>query len=621
MIPRLPVRRTAWWLGLATAWFLGALFTWGYLDRGWIPHDDGYLAHAAERVLSGQVPHRDFTEVYSGGLTYLNALGFRLLGPSFLSLRYILFLVFLAWVPALYYLATRFTRPLAASAVTLLAVLWSVPNYPSSMPSWYNLFFATFGLAALLRYLERRRPVWLLLAGLMGGFSVLVKISGLFFAGASLISLVYLAARESPGSEPVDRSRRFALLAAIPVVLAALGLLFIGLSRWRWVDVYQFTVPGMAVTALAGLAAFHPGEPARVNAGRLLRVLGWYCLGFGIPLSLFAAFYAAQGGLDDLIRGLFLVPSLRYSDTSGLPPSPLAAAATLMVGGALLVGRFLPRRLAALFSGGLAVGFVLALALVLRGHRKVHDLFFWDSIAQATPWVVAGAALLLWRKRHDPDAAARSVRLLSVVAVAAFCSLIQYPTSVPIYFSYVAPLTLLAIAALSRELPMGNRSGLAVAMAVYLVFGAVLLEPFRLVGLTGPLTRQDTARLESPRGGLVTDRETVQLYRQSVELLREHAGSGPMFALDAPELYFLSGLENPLPVIFDFRGDSAFRRSLAGRLTDRGVQVIAIRHATPHSMLLSPPLEPEVIRDLERRFPRSREIEGRIARFTIRWNE
>ena len=30
-----------------------------FVDRGWIAHDDGMLGQMAERVLAGEIPHRD----------------------------------------------------------------------------------------------------------------------------------------------------------------------------------------------------------------------------------------------------------------------------------------------------------------------------------------------------------------------------------------------------------------------------------------------------------------------------------------------------------------------------------------------------------------------------------
>src|SRR5213075_2202016 len=59
---------------------------WG-LPRGWVAHDDGALAQSAERVLQGEVPHRDFDEIYGGLLDYFHAAAFAIFGIRLLSLR------------------------------------------------------------------------------------------------------------------------------------------------------------------------------------------------------------------------------------------------------------------------------------------------------------------------------------------------------------------------------------------------------------------------------------------------------------------------------------------------------------------------------------------------------
>ena len=145
-------------------WIITGSYVSSQLYRGWIPHDEGTLAHSAERVLAGELPHLDFDDVYTGGLTFLHGTAFKTFGINLLSLRIVLLLFVLAWVPALFYIASRFVGPLGAGATVLLAVAWSVPSYPASMPSWYNLFFATFGTAGLLRFLENRRRRWLVMA-------------------------------------------------------------------------------------------------------------------------------------------------------------------------------------------------------------------------------------------------------------------------------------------------------------------------------------------------------------------------------------------------------------------------------------------------------------------------
>ena len=136
-----------YWLMLFVVWAISVGYMASHLKRGWVPHDEGTLGQSAERVLNGELPHRDFDD-YTGGLTFVHALAFREFGITSASMRIVLFVFFVPWVPAVFYVASRFGSPYSAGAVTLLSVAWSVPNYPGPMPSWYNLFFATFGAAA-----------------------------------------------------------------------------------------------------------------------------------------------------------------------------------------------------------------------------------------------------------------------------------------------------------------------------------------------------------------------------------------------------------------------------------------------------------------------------------------
>ena len=107
---------------LAFVYLLSASYMGKMLLRSWAPEDEGTLAQPAERVLQGELPHRDFDDVYTGGEAYLNALAFRIFGIKLVSLRYMLYVAFLAWVPAFYYVALKFSTPLVASGATLLAV-------------------------------------------------------------------------------------------------------------------------------------------------------------------------------------------------------------------------------------------------------------------------------------------------------------------------------------------------------------------------------------------------------------------------------------------------------------------------------------------------------------------
>src|SRR6202158_916351 len=140
------------------------------------------------------------------GLSFIHALAFRMFGVNLMSLRICAFLFFLAWIPAVYYVALRFTSAIGAGAITLLAVAWSFPNYPAAMPSWYNLFFATFGAAALLRYLDVRRARWLFVAGLCGGVSILIKVIGAYYIAGVLLILAFLEQNEQSYERSYEHS-------------------------------------------------------------------------------------------------------------------------------------------------------------------------------------------------------------------------------------------------------------------------------------------------------------------------------------------------------------------------------------------------------------------------------
>lgn len=89
-------------LVLLLVWLVSLAYMASHLKEGWNPYDEGTLAQSAERVLNGELPHRDFDEMYTGGLSFLNALAFRELGTNLATMRVVLFMTFLLWVPAVF---------------------------------------------------------------------------------------------------------------------------------------------------------------------------------------------------------------------------------------------------------------------------------------------------------------------------------------------------------------------------------------------------------------------------------------------------------------------------------------------------------------------------------------
>ncbi len=151
---------------LVIVWAISAALLISHIDRGWVPHDEGLIGHTAERVLAGELPHRDFDDVYTGGLAYINAGAMRVFGHEH-SVAADRARRGLPDVRACLVLRGDAIRVAGRCGGHDAArrVVWSVPNYTAALPSWYNLIFAVFGTAALLRFVDVRRRRWLFVAG------------------------------------------------------------------------------------------------------------------------------------------------------------------------------------------------------------------------------------------------------------------------------------------------------------------------------------------------------------------------------------------------------------------------------------------------------------------------
>jgi hypothetical protein len=603
---------------------IAAAYVAWHLNRGWVPLDEGSLAHAAQRVLLGELPHRDFDDVYTGGLAYLNAAAFRLLGTTLWSMRLVLFAAFIAWVPAVYYVASRFARPTMAAGVTMLAVVWSVPNYPAPMPSWYNLFLATFGIAALLRFLEDRRQAWLFAAGIAGGASFLVKVVGLYYVAGVLLFLTFQAhatSRASAGAT-ARSGRAYSVLATAALVLFVAVLASVVRHRPSAPELIQFVVPGALVAALLVRNEWTlPAGSSRTRFATLSRLLAPFLLGVALPTVLFLVPYARSGSLGAFVHGVFVLPAKRMSHASfALPVTtllallPAAAVVALVVRGARARD---PRigfgRRAAIVVAALLVAVLLMSGSVGGVYRMV--LFSARSLIP----VLAFAAVMLLARDHDASAAAalRRARLMLLLSVTAVCTLVQFPFTVAIYFCYVAPLVALAAVAFLAYL---DRPAPPALPALALAFGAA----FAVLRLNAsPLNDMDrqyepypeSRPLALDRAGLVVPLFQAGQYEAAVTLVRQHARGRYIWASpDAPQLYFLSGYQNPTRSLFEFFDDTTGRTARILRTLDaHGVNLVVL-NIKPE---FSPRIPMELYRELAKRYPNSALAEP----YLIKWRE
>ncbi len=618
---------------LALVWIVAVVYLGLRADRGWIPHDEGYLGQSAERVLAGELPHRDFDDPYTGGLAYLHAAAFLAFGVKLTSLRLLLLLASAVFVAAVYAVAARALPPPAAAAATLAAIAWSLPLYFAALPSWYNLFFASFGTLALLRHLDTGRRRWLFAAGLAGGLSFLIKSVALYYVAAALLFLVYreqVLHAESRQQELSAGPARGFRVATASAVVAFAGVVALLVSRSPGpMEIFHFLLP---VFALCGLLLWNESQIEAGGTGerwrRLLGLVGPFAAGCLLPVALFLVPYLLSGSGWDLFAGLFLLPQKRFQFATTALPAPWTLAAALPAA-ALLAAPWLrafsprPWMVAAAAAAGAAV-------VAFGDHPAVHRAV-WSSVRPLVPLAVGFGCLLLVRGVRPPGDRDRRGRwrrlparqrqeLFLLLAVAGLVSLVQFPDAFGVYFGYAAPLVVLALARVVASQRRSPRALHAVALLTYLAFAVVWLHR-SMVLTTGdrywPVTL-DT-RLDVERGGLRVPRRMAEHYRRLVEEIERRSAPGAyIYATpDCPEVYFLAGRRNPTRTLFEFFDDDylADPRARAARilalLEARRVDVIVLHHAPQFSNRIPPPL----LRGIESRYPHRVEVRP----YTIRW--
>ena len=598
---------------LLIGWLLAAGFVALHLDRGWVPHDEGAFAQSAQRVLAGELPHRDFTELYTGGMTFLNAGVFWLFGENLLWLRLPMFVLFVAFIPCVYAIARRFAGRAVAALVAALAVTWGLPLYPAAVPSWYLLFFAVFGAAALLRYLDGGRTRWLVVAGLFGGVSISFKIVGVWFVVAALLFLLFVE-QESRSHAP--GRRRFTLYGGLVafVALAVLAgtALLLG-SHLGAAEVFNFVLPVAAVSAVLVTTERRVGldVDTRTRMRTAVREIAPFLAGVAAPVVALVFPFALTGSLDDLYRGVFIAPQSRldYAYQSTTHPAVLGLLAPLL---AYIPAR---RRISETARRSFDVVFAAAAVFLVAtaSNAASYKLLFLSARLAAPLLLVLGAAALM----RSPQLSHRSDRrpAFLLLALAAFLSLVQFPFGAPIYFCYSVPIVALAALASLKHSPSRGALLPVALLATYVAFGFVWLDRGSVYALGfNSGASNETTTLDSRRAAIRVSPGDKAEYDRAVQLLREHSSSPYTYAgPDAPELYYLSGLSNPTPSLFAFLDTSDSERGdrLLPTLRERHVTAIAI-NVDPD---LSERLDARTTRLLRDVYPRHE----RVGRFDVRW--
>ena len=594
---------------------LGVLLLGGFilahgLGRGWVPHDEGALGQSAERVLRGEVPHRDFDEIYTGLLSYLNALAFRIGGIRANTLRIPLFLFALAWLSALYRIALRFSPPIGAGLVALVCFMYSVPNYRAALPSWYILFFATFGTLALVRWHEEKRRRWLLVAGAAGGAAILFKLSGIFFMLGGSLALV--AASTTTGQvRPATPSLRPAR-RTITLVLIGIGLALAGaVSSAGGNALFRFIVPVGLIASAVIVNEWTTGGGTGVERWRALaNTLGVFLVGVAIPIACFIVPFVAASGGTQLLLGTFVTPFRRLAGASMQPPPPSALLWSLPV-----VWTLWPRldddhmKLSTVVSI-----FWFGIVIVSSGVSYRYYMAGWLA-AWSIPILLALAVAVMSLPARTGHQRPQHREMALTIGIVAVCTLlIEFPFAAPIYTLYTLPIAMLALACIVRAWGRTPARFQVIVALFFLVFAYVRLIPGTIWTLgTRFLPYQETASLTLPRASLLVHPQDAVMYDSLITFVQTKAVGRTMWAgPDSPEVYFLSGVPNRTRTLFEFLDNSPEAAlPLSQRLDRVGASLVVLKREPA----FSPAPSPATIAALRAAYPYAKELPG----FLVLW--
>ena len=486
-------------LAMALAGLLAALVMVHYHDVYWYAPDEGSYAHVAERLLDGEVLHRDVEDVHPGYINFVNAIALEMFGERLVSMRYPLVLLALVQGAAAAWLLARrgFLVAVAAGVATPFAGMLLFPG-PSA--NWYGLTLALL-LAVVLERTSAPRRQAALLAGLVCGLALMFRqLTGAILGAAALVQLMLLAEPAGP------RSPGRPWLARAVVAAALAGTL--GYVAWA-ADAVGFILFGSA-PLLVLVASLGEVRLPNAEAGRRL---GWFTAGLATGVLPMAAYVIATG-----TAGAF------FRDTVGM---------ALSIPG---VEEFAYRSYATYLALGALGVASLDPAATLTGA-------FWLALVCAPLGLALGIARRQFRRERIRD-------LGGGVVVGAFTGLLMVHTPSPLYVAAGAPAVGIALVRLGRG---PARPWLVAALLVIACSATWQVGWSRAIArIWGRGARPELVETGG-RNGLRIPAVEAHWYEGTRREIESRTAPGDaIFVLPSnAELYFLAQRRNPTP-FFNF---------------------------------------------------------------------
>ncbi len=485
---------------LLLAGLLNAALLWTYHDRHWYVVDEGNYAHIAERLLRGEVLHRDVQDLHPGFINFINTAAFGVFGTDLVSLRYPLMAAMFAVSLLVWWLLAQRSLLLATVASVSVNAL-GVVQFLNPTAHWYSLW-ATVVLVGWLQW-ARAHPVRTLGAGVLIGIVALFRqLTGVWVAMAVLVVLLR---EQSEATRARDR------LVARGLILVMLALL-LG---------YLMSSGGPETSGILLLATWPVAvlllqlrDSAASNRTSLV-IVAQLTLGAaiaGLPLFLYHVTHGSLSAwIDDTVFASINLATLPFFDRARLILLPVA--------------------------GLLSIAQATDIAAVVNGT-------YWMVL----PMLAAVNGWLLLR------ALRRRSELPILPTVAAFYSLVTLHLAGAVYLSYTVGLTMTAVLWFAAAGPP-RRVRFAAVGAIALAVVAVAFHagqsssrtPFEAARGVRTVDAAPPRCAQLGRASLRVEQQECEAYGRLVAAITAEAppGSRILAIPSDAELYFLTDRANP----------------------------------------------------------------------------
>lgn len=160
--------------------FLALFYYLYFLNKGLVLFDEGYFVHAAERILNGEVPYKDFSLQYGPLYFYALAFFFKLFGSSILIGRFFALSICLSIIIVIFLILNRLRTTsypiILLSFLCVIAFGYPLINIPNIM--WANVLTTLLSTLAYLHWFSaynRQKNIYLLLIGIFIALSLCLK--------------------------------------------------------------------------------------------------------------------------------------------------------------------------------------------------------------------------------------------------------------------------------------------------------------------------------------------------------------------------------------------------------------------------------------------------------------